>query len=335
MINIYGIGNALVDTEIQVSDEELKNLNIEKGTMTLVDFDQLQTILAHFKDKQKKEACGGSAANTIIGATQLGTSGFYTCKVANDTRGLFYTEDLSSNHVSTKLDKEALPSGSTGICLVLITPDAQRTMCTYLGISAEFSTRNIDEEKLKSSEYLYIEGYLVSSETGLDAAVHAKEIAKKSNVKTVLTLSDPNMVRFFRDGFEKITAGGVDLIFCNEEEALTFTETNSVEEALEKLKPIAKTAAITLGENGALVYDGEKAINIAAHQVTALDTTGAGDLFAAGFLSALCHGKSYEEAGKVASFASSRVVTHFGPRLNTETLSEVQSFYKETHTLSL
>lgn len=317
--HVYGIGNALVDKEFEVEDSFLEATNIDKGLMTLVEQDRLVEILEKLKSTfgLKKRASGGSAANTIIAVSYFGGNTFYSCNVANDETGDFYVKDLKAAGVDTNLgdDRE---EGITGKCLVMVTPDAERTMNTYLGITADLSNKHLDEEAIKASEYLYIEGYLVSSDTARPAAIEAKQIAEANGVKTAFTFSDPAMVQFFKDGLVEMIGGGVDLLFCNEAEALNYCGVESIESAVEQLKTIAKSFVITLGSKGALVFDGENQLNIAPHAITAVDSNGAGDMFAGAFLYAITHGYSYQQAGDLASLASAEVVSNFGPRLESE-----------------
>lgn len=313
--DVYGIGNALVDIVTEVNNNFFVENEVEKGVMTLVDEKRQHHLVQAIDMKKSKMACGGSAGNTMIAVNQFGGSSFYSCLVAKDELGKFFLEDLKRNGVETNMRYENLPNGITGKCLVMTTPDADRTMNTFLGISSFLSPEHIDEEAIKASAYVYLEGYLVASPKGLDAMKEAKRIAEKNKVSTSLTLSDPNMVRFFSKQFEEVIGASVDLLFCNEEEAMTLCGTDSMEIASEKLKQMAKRFAITLGANGALIYDGDTFIQIEPYQVRALDTNGAGDMFAGAFLYGITHKHSFAEAGKLASLASSRVVSQFGPRL--------------------
>lgn len=322
--NIYGIGAALVDTEIEITDAELSAFGIDKGVMTLVDQARQTELMTQLSEHlvASKRASGGSAANTIIAASYFGASTFYSCIVANDDNGEFYLNDLSEAKVNFQTSNGST-EGITGKCLVLITPDAERTMNTYLGISETLSVDDIDVDALKASEYAYIEGYLVTSESGRPAAKKLRELAQEFGVKTAVSLSDPAMVEFFHEGLADIIGEGVDLLFCNEDEALKFTKTSSIEDASEALKKITESFAITLGSKGALVFDGENHYSIAAHTVTAVDTNGAGDMFAGAFLYALTQGQGFEAAGKLASKAASVVVSQFGPRLRAQQHAEI------------
>ena len=215
----------------------------------------------------------------------------------------------------SNLQGSDLQDGITGKCLVMVTPDADRTMNTFLGITSTFSKEELDAEALKNSEYLYIEGYLVASPTGQKAMVEAHQLADANNVKTALTFSDPNMVKFFNDEMHQVVGKGIDLLFCNEDEALTYARCTNISDAREKMKSAAKTFVITQGKNGAMIFDGDTFIDIEPYPVQAVDSNGAGDMFAGAFLYAITHGHSYAQAGKIASLASSRVVAQFGPRL--------------------
>ncbi len=313
---VYGIGNALVDKEFEVTDDFFAANGIEKGMMTLIEEDQQHSLLKVLKDQfgLKKRAGGGSAANTIFAAQYLGAKTFYSCNVANDETGDFYVNDLVNAGIETNLGPNR-DEGVTGKCLVMVTPDAERTMNTFLGITANLGQAQIDQDALKDSEYLYIEGYLVSSDPARQAAIECKKLAKQNNVKTAMTFSDPAMVQFFKDGLVEMLGDGVDLLFCNEEEALLFADTQDFEVAKAHLKTVAKSFAITLGDKGALLFDGEKEFNIAPHAVKAVDSNGAGDNFAGAFMYAITAGNDWQKAGELASKISSEVVSKFGPRL--------------------
>ncbi len=321
--NVYGIGNALVDIEFEVEDSFFDANNIEKGVMTLVDEERQKSLVQAIQGNRVKKQGGGSAANTMIGLSQFGGTAFYSCKVANDEYGRFYMNDLTKAGLTTNLNQANLQEGITGKCLVMVTPDADRTMNTFLGITATLDSSAIDEEALKNSEYVYIEGYLVTSENGKNAMIKTKELAEKHGVKTSITLSDPAIVNFFKEGFKEVIGNGVDLLFCNEEEALQFTETNNLLEAREALKQVAKRFAITLGKNGAIIFDGDTFIDIESFPVLAIDSNGAGDMFAGAFLYGITNGHTYAGAGKIASLAASKIVAKFGPRLEDGQAKEI------------
>ena len=321
--NVYGIGNALVDTEFEVEESFFTEHKVKKGLMTLVNDARQDYLINVINSERIKKQSGGSAANTVIAVNQFGGKSFYSCKVGNDDYGKFYMNDLKDSGVDSNLSDGNLPEGTTGKCLVMVTPDADRTMNTFLGISSSLDPSVLVEEAIAESEYLYLEGYLVTSDQGVEAMLQAKALAEKHGVKTSITLSDPSIVEFFKANFEKVIGSGVDLLFCNEDEALKFTDTDNLLDAREKLKFVAKTFAITLGKNGASIFDGDTFIDIESYPVKAIDSNGAGDMFAGAFLAALSQGNSYAHAGKVASMAASKVVSKFGPRLNQSQVDEI------------
>ena len=326
--DVYGMGNALVDMEFKVTPEFFIANNVEKGLMTLVEeHRQVELAQALAKDNilPASKQCGGSAANTMIGISQFGGKSFYSCKVANDETGKFYLDDLRDNNVATKLADNTAPDGITGKCMVMVTPDADRTMNTFLGITATYSEAELDLEALKESKWLYVEGYLVASPTGQSAAVSAIDFARKNNIKTAFTMSDPNMVKFFRDNINAIIGEGVDLLFCNEDEAMEFTGKKNIVEAREEMKKVAKTFVITLGKNGSIIWDGRTFLDIEPYNVNALDSNGAGDMFAGAFLYGITNGHTYASSGILASQASSKVVSQFGPRLKNSQAKEIHA----------
>jgi sugar/nucleoside kinase (ribokinase family) len=312
--DVYGLGNALVDMEFEISDDFLNQNRIDKGVMTLVDENQQHQLIEQLDAFEGNKASGGSAANTLIAVSSMGGSSYYSCKVADDDLGHFYLNDLKSAKVDCNMEGKH-KGGITGKCLVMVTPDAERTMHTFLGVSSELSPYEVSEEAIRNSSYCYLEGYLTTSDTGKAANIEARTIAEANNVKTALTFSDPFVVEFFREGFTETIGDGIDLLFCNEAEALSYTQKDSIEEAAEVIKTFSKTFAITLGAKGAAIYDGSELIQIQPNAVTAVDSNGAGDLFAGAFMYGLTHGKSFEEAGILASKASSIIVSQFGPRL--------------------
>lgn len=315
--DVYGLGNALVDMEFEISDQFLQDNSIDKGVMTLVDENQQHELIEQLDAFEGNKASGGSAANTLIAVSSMGGSAYYSCKVADDDLGHFYLDDLKTAGVDCNMDGKH-KGGITGKCLVMVTPDAERTMHTFLGVSSELSPYEVSEDAIKNASFCYLEGYLTTSESGKAANIEARKIAEANNIKTSLTFSDPFVAEHFRDGFTETIGDGIDLLFCNEVEALSYTQKGSIDEAIEVIKTFSKTFAITLGANGAVVYDGSNLISIDAHPVKAVDTNGAGDLFAGAFMYGLTHGLSFEQAGNLASKASSQIVSQFGPRLRLE-----------------
>ena len=316
--DVYALGNALLDVEFEVSPEVLQNLGIDKGVMTLLDRDNQDKIVSNLAEYDRKRSCGGSAANTVIAISQFGGKSFYSCKVADDEPGKFYTRDLIDCGVATNLESHAPEAGVTGKCLVFVTPDADRTMNTFLGISAEFSDAELVPEAIENAKYTYIEGYLVSGESSKQAAIKAREIAQAAGNKVAFTLADLNMVKFFKSGLLEIIGSGVDFLFANEGEALLMAETEDFEVAVDYLKTLAKGFAITRGAAGSVIFDGEQLIEIDPVTVEAIDTVGAGDMYAGAFLYGITNGMDYAAAGRLASLASATIVTTLGARMKTE-----------------
>lgn len=316
--DVYALGNALLDIEFEVSPEVLQNLGIDKGVMTLLDQDAQDKIVSNLDQYDQKRSCGGSAANTQIAVSQFGGKSFYSCKVADDEPGKFYTQDLIDCGVATNLENQTAQSGVTGKCLVFVTPDADRTMNTFLGISGGFSHDELVPEAIKNAKYTYIEGYLVSGESSKQAAIKAREIAQAAGNKVAFTLADLNMVKFFKSGLLEIIGSGIDFLFANESEALLMAETEDFDVAVNYLKTLAQGFAITRGAAGSVIFDGSKLINIDPFPVKAIDTVGAGDMYAGAFLYGITNGMSYPEAGRLASLASAKIVTTLGARMKTE-----------------
>ena len=313
--DVYALGNALVDMEYEVGEDDLRHLDIDKGVMTLVDEAHQLRIMQHLRERQHHRAPGGSAANSVIALAQFGGSGFYSCKVADDELGRFYLRDLAAGGVATPAGS-FLDTGDTGRCVVLVTPDSDRTMCTYLGISDNLSLHELDARAIRGSKYFYTEGYLVTSDTARAAAIEARKLAEAAGVKTAISLSDPNMVKFFKDGLKEMIGERMDLVFGNEHEAKGMAETENLDEALAYMKTIAREFAVTRGSDGALIFDGTDLIEISPVKVEPVDTVGAGDMFAGAFLYGLTRGWEHKRAGDLASAASAKLVTKLGPRMS-------------------
>jgi sugar/nucleoside kinase (ribokinase family) len=317
--DVYGLGNALLDVECEVEPEVLVELGIDKGVMTLLDEASQNKILAHLGDSASKRTSGGSGANTIVAVSQFGGKAFYTCKVANDEPGAYYLQDMQEAGVETNLHSTA-DEGITGKCLVFVTPDADRTMNTFLGISASLAEKDLAAEAIANATYTYVEGYLVTGDSSKQAAIKAREMAVAAGNKVALTLSDQNMAKFFKQGLLEMIGPGVDLLFANESEALELAGTQDLTAAIAYLKTLSKTLAITLGPKGSLIFDGENTIEIQPYPVKAIDTVGAGDMYAGGVLYGITNGMDWATAGQLGSLASSKLVTTLGARMATPDL---------------
>ncbi|HQC72434.1 MAG TPA: adenosine kinase, partial [Candidatus Competibacteraceae bacterium] len=281
--DVYGIGNALVDMEYEVEVADLEALGIDKGVMTLVDEDCQLRMMAHLASRHHQRSSGGSAANSMIAVSQFGGNSFHSCKVAGDALGHFYMQDLLDGGVDTNHHTEK-EQGHTGRCVVLVTPDSDRTLCTFLGISGDLSTRELVEDALRDSAYFYMEGYLVTSDSARQACIAARSVAEAAGVKTAISLSDPNMVRFFKNGLLEMIGSGVDLLFANEDEAKGMAGSSDLGHTMDYLKTISREFVITRGPQGALVWNGQALLDIDPVPVQPVDTVGAGDMFAGAFL---------------------------------------------------
>lgn len=311
--DVYGVGHALVDIQYKVDAELLVELGVEKGVMTLIDEERQQILFAAIDLPPLASASGGSAANTMIGVALFGGSAYYACLTGRDTWGDFYQRDLETAGVATAAANRG--AGKTGQCVVFITPDADRTLNTYLGISSAIGPEQLQVDKIAASRYVYLEGYLLSSDNGYAACRKAIEMARASDTAISLTLSDPFMVATFKERFATLVADGVDLLFCNEEEAFAFSGENERQAAIEFLGKRVHTVYTTCGADGALICEGGQIISVPGVGVKAVDTTGAGDLFAGGALYGLTHDLDVEKAGKLGSYAAAQVVAQYGPRL--------------------
>ncbi|MGE3315284.1 MAG: adenosine kinase [Planctomycetaceae bacterium] len=310
--DVFGVGNALVDIQAQVSDDVVAELKFPKGIMTLVDEATQQRVLAALDGQPIHRCAGGSAANTTIGVADLGGKAAYAGKVANDILGNFCLDDMRRMGVTIEVPPA---QGSTGTCVVLITEDAQRTMLTNLAVSATLSEADIDEKEIRKAKYVYVEGYLFAGPTTRTAALKAIELAKKNNVKVAFTVSDPFLINNHRDEFWKLIEGPVDLLFCNLEEARALTGKHDPIECAQEIHRHAENVALTLGANGSILMHSGEAIPIEGVPVEAIDTTGAGDMYAAGLLYGITCGLTWKQAGHVASHAAARIVAQLGARL--------------------
>jgi sugar/nucleoside kinase (ribokinase family) len=322
--DIYGIGAALVDTEVEVSDEFLSKAGIDKGVMTLVDEARQAVLLGSLSDESNTmlRKCGGSVCNSVVAASSLGAQTFFSGKVADDEDGQLYIDDLKGAGV--EFHSAGQEPGITGKCLVMVTDDAERTMNTFLGASEDLSAREIDQAALLDSEWFYVEGYLVTDEARTVATKAAVELAKAKGVKVAVSLSDPFVVSVFGDALRQVIGDGVDLIFCNKDEAAAFTGTETLAAASEALKQYTKTFAITDGAKGAITFDGASLEQSEGVKAEAIDTNGAGDMFAGAFLYAITSGKSYSWAASLANDCAAKVVARFGPRLDSGDFTSIK-----------
>ena len=322
-IDIYAIGSALVDTEIRVTPEFLAANGIDKGVMTLVD-EQRQDELVSALIKHHSHidrACGGSACNSAVAAAEFGASVAFSGRVADDDDGALFAADLQDAGIRFH---DVRASGDiTGKCLVMVTPDADRTMNTFLGASVNHSLAEVDFEALAASNWLYLEGYLLTDQPRTDMVLEVVKFARDNGVKVALSLSDPFVVAVFETAIRQVIGAGVDLIFCNADEAKAFTKCESLDEAADALLHHCSAFAITDGANGALVGDLNSKEHVAGFPANAVDTNGAGDMFAGAFMSVLVTSGDKQAAASFGNRCAAQVVGKYGPRLSKAALQSL------------
>jgi fructokinase len=311
-LDVVGIGNAIVDVLVQADDAFLAGHGLTKGTMALVDEHQAERLYASVGPGL--ETSGGSAANTLAGIAQLGGRAGFIGRVRNDQLGAIFAHDIRS--VGALFETPAAVSGpSTARCLILVTPDAQRTMCTYLGASVGLDPADLDLALVRQAKILYLEGYLWDSEEAKRAFIAAAQVMRESGGQVALSLSDAFCVDRHRQSFQELVDGHVDVLFANEMEICSLYETDSFEAAAEQVRGRCRVAALTRSEKGSLVLGGGDTLAIPPfHLGDLVDTTGAGDLYAAGFLYGYTQGADLEHCGRLGSLCAGQVVTQLGPR---------------------
>ncbi len=310
--SVYGVGNAIMDLQLQCDDAFLDSIGVKKGVMTLVEEAQQKDVLEALAGHHVHQCSGGSAANTIVGIADFGGSTAYACKVGNDQFGMRYHDEMHDLGVTLTVNQGR---GKTGNCIVLITPDAQRTMLTHLGISSTLSDADMGAEEIDKAKYIYVEGYLLATESTRKAALKAIELAEQQGVKVALTVSDPFLIDLCRETFLDLIRGPVDLLFCNEQEARALTGFDDPVECIREIHKHAESVALTLGRKGSMIMHEGEIIPVEGIEVNAVDTTGAGDMYAAGVLYGITNGLSWHQAGHLGSHAAAQIVSQLGARL--------------------
>lgn len=311
--DVVAIGNAVVDVLANMDDEFLEKHNMPKGMMTLIDASSAETIYHHIAQKGV-ECSGGSAANTAVGIAALGGKPAFIGKVADDKLGEIFRKDITGSGVyfTTPCLENEKP---TARCMVIVSPDAQRTMNTYLGACSKLSRKDIDENLIREAKIIYMEGYLWDRPEAKDALLYAVELAHKYDRKVSLSLSDPFCVNRHRDSFLHLIKSGVNIVFCNEDEIKALFDTSDPEEAFQKARTLCEITVITRGAKGAVAVCGEERFEIPAEPIgKVIDTTGAGDLFAAGFLTGLARGKTIQDCLQMGALAAAEIISHYGAR---------------------
>ena len=313
--DITGIGNAIVDVIVNVEDKYLEDQDIRKGMMSLVDLKTIENISDTIEIKTT--VSGGSVANSIVALAQNGMNTAFIGKVSNDEIGSKFIDGLKSENVTFACKAQSDDSKS-GRCIVMVTPDAQRTMSTYLGISQKLNSGDINQDVIKNSSITYLEGYLWDLDDAQVAIKHATDYAKSSGNLVAFSVSDVFCIERFRDSFRSMIDTNVDVVFANKEEIKSLYENDNIEEITKILSQQERIYAITMGEEGALIIKGDETYKIEAQKIENLvDTTGAGDLFAAGFLEHFIKNESLESCGSRGVEMASRVIQQYGARLKT------------------
>ncbi len=311
-LDVVGIGNAIVDVLVQVDDDLLDRFELTKGTMALVDEQQAERLYGSVGPGL--ETSGGSAANTLAGIAQLGGRAGFIGRVRDDQLGGIFAHDIRA--VGARFDTPAATAGpSTARCLILVTPDAQRTMCTYLGASVGLDPSDLDLNLVAQARVLYLEGYLWDSDEAKRAFIAAAEVARANGAEVALSLSDAFCVERHRDSFQELVDGHVDILFANEMEITSLYKANSFEEAADQVRGRCRVAALTRSEQGSLILNGDGTHVVEPFKLGPLvDTTGAGDLYAAGFLYGYTQGMALDHCGSLGSIAAAAVIGHTGAR---------------------
>jgi sugar/nucleoside kinase (ribokinase family) len=311
---LCGLGNALVDIFLELSDKEFEVLGLERGTARLFEIEEQKAVLHRYQSHELKLVSGGSVANSVIAFSQLGGDAAFIGCVGDDRYGLFYVSEFEE--LGIDIGNPIIVNETTGTCLCIVTPDAERTMRTCLAVASHLSARHVDEQRIKDSEWLYIEGYVFANpETGQTAIREAIGIAKRAGTKIALTCSDSFIPDVFGDVFNQ-ALDQADLLFCNEAEACSLGKAGNAEEAFRKLKGRIPSLVVTNGPHGAYIrHDGFEGL-VPSFPSQPKDLTGAGDMFAGAFLYGITHGFSPEKAARGAGFLSHKVILQIGARLH-------------------
>lgn len=308
-MKIIGVGNALVDLLIRLPHDGLiQELNILKGSMQLVDKDFIGLVLNKTASLPKSEASGGSAANTIHGLAHLGIETGFVGTIGEDKLGDSFLGDLTSNHIQPYLLRSKTETGVAG---TLISPDSERTFTTFLGAAVEISKEQIKSEILCKYDLFHIEGYLVFNQEMIE---HAAQTAKECGKKISLDLASFNVVEANLEFLRRLVREYVDIVFANEEEAKAFTG-KLPEQALHEIASMCDIAVVKIGKHGSLIKSGNKEFKVAAIEAKPIDTTGAGDLYAAGFLYGFSKGLPYDKCGKIGSILAGKVIEQLGAKI--------------------
>jgi len=311
-LDVVGIGNAIVDVLVQTEDQFLEQHGLQKGGMALIDETQAESLYQASGPGQ--ETSGGSVANTMVGIAQLGGRAGFIGRVRDDQLGTIFSHDIRA--VGAQFDTPAATSGATTArCLIYVTPDAERTMCTFLGASTQLEPDDLDLSMVRQTKVLYLEGYLWDSPAAKRAFIAGAEACRAAGGQVALSLSDGFCVDRHRESFLELVDGHVDVLFANEAEIKSLYQTDDFETALERVRGCCSVTAITRASEGSVVLSGDQRFDIGIFSLgTLVDTTGAGDLYAGGFLHAYTQGESLERCGQLGALCAGQIVTQLGAR---------------------
>ncbi|MDC7238372.1 MAG: adenosine kinase [Sphaerochaetaceae bacterium] len=317
---VYGIGNTLIDIITSVEYEDLEKLNLSKGIMQLIDSNFREQLVEFMKDKTKVYSCGGSCPNTMLALSMLGVDTILAGKVGNDEFGKNYHKNLIKFNTKDELiDCDQ----ATGSSIIFDTPDSERTMNTYLCANRLFNENDINEESIKKASYFYFTGYMWDTENQKNAIKKALKISKENNTKVVFDIADPFAVARYKNIFLDLIENEIDVVFANKEEARIMFETDDPVENCIKLGKICETAIVKNGIKGSIISYKGKIYNIPVHgSVNPVDTTGAGDVYAAGFIYGLCNNLSIEECGRIASILAGEIISQVGAQFTDKNMQK-------------
>ena len=331
--DISAIGNALVDIVFKVEHSLIAELGLEIDQMTLSSAEEHATIIKRLisSGAETVSDCGGSATNSLVAAASFGAKCFHTCKVSDDQDGIRYLESLKETGVAHKGNMAPANTIPTGKCLILVTPDAKRTMTTALNVSSLMDESDLDLDQIANSKIFYIEGYMVTSEENYKVTLKAlHHLQNFPDVKIAFSLSDPGIVMGFKDKFLEMESFGLDYIFGNDDEAMAFVDADNIDDAFTKLQEKSYTSIITLGEKGSAVVTNKEIIHTSKVNIDPIDTNGAGDMFAGSFLYALLQDNDLRSCAEFANYGASKVVETFGPRLSQQSYRQVLKNFKKS-----
>ena len=318
---LFGIGNPLIDIIVKAKDIDLNNLGLDKGVMHLVDEKRQKEILSYFRELTPIYHPGGSAPNTLLACSALGIRSLITGKIGNDNFGDTYINQTKKFGVIPALVQGQGPTGSS---IIIVTPDGERTMNTHLGMCQDFSKDDIDIEKLSKSKFLYFTGYMWDTESQKTAIKTAINFSKENNIKIIFDVADPFVVKRNKEEFLKIIEEDIDILFANKSELAILFNTEDYNISAMTLGKIVKIAAIKLGGKGSIIVENNTQTLVPPREVSAKDSTGAGDMYAAGFISSLCRGLEPIEAGRIGGFIAEEIIQQTGAQFNLNKIKELR-----------